>query len=919
MGFVRSARPEGTAKRKSTRFCLAVSGGSRRPRVSLTKGTRNRMKQKNKTTLPQRLLTLLLCALLLCGALPGVSADAPDNGPAILAGDRSYEEFQADILARLDEIHYQAEAELTIDARPFTKFSPELTDALAHKRRVTVHVTYTDADGSQQVLTTPSVYALLLAEEDGSIDFDKARKKLPDMPELPYEVPPEVAQRIDGRVDPKKIRFIQAKISNVTGEYTVLGNAEAIRNGTLDPDSLPVIRIFQDDDGELWTLDHRRLAAMKIAGVKEVNYRWATPEEVALQWWKDATTTRGESILLKMEDGTYRTVYRDGRVSENADQAPSLTWAQYMFLADTASVYRKTDCTRADVITALWKLAASPDGSGAIPAFSDVKTTDAWYDAVCWAVETGITDGAEDGLFQPAADCSRAQFVTMLYRFTGSPKEETRATISDVSADSWYADAVNWAADERLMGISEDFNFYPDESFTYADGLEYLYQLIEENDVLPRYYSEDAAAERMARHCLAWAEQEEPAVTALLQSEEGDHAQLSGLDFRFKSVESLARKLKHYSHKNGSSLLDNARVNADTLRYTMLIDSENYVETGTSLLDSFTNNGYIVTRFSNTWDNELYKGINLNLQTASGLIFELQLHTPESFDAKMRTHEYYEIVRADDSTKEQTAEAIAAQQEIVGAVTIPSGALEFTYATTPVLPVVIPVSQLAAPAETVAENPGTGKKIGILGGTYDPIHDGHVELGQSAYEQLGLDEVWFMPNANPPHKQDRNVTDAEDRCAMVELALQDYPYMKLCRYEVDNNDGGLTLTTFTLGELHKLYPEDQLYFIMGSDTMYHMENWTGLDTMLESCTLAVVQRLNQEEGERGFDEQAEYLRQTYGARIVTLTHADRGLSSTLIRSKLANGESLEGIVAKPVEDYIWEHGLYGTAEPALAA
>ena len=876
------------------------------------------MKLKDQKRLSRRLLALLLCALMLCSALPAAYAAEVESAAAIVAADKTYEEFEAAVVAQLDEIHYQAEADVYIDARPFKQFSPLLTDALAHKRRVTVHVTFTGEDGSVQELTTPSVYALLLAEADGTIDFAAALRKLPEMPELPYEVSEEVAARIDGKVDPKKIRFIQAKLNNITGEYTVLGNAEAIRNGSLDPEKLPTIRIFKDEEGELWTLDHRRLAAMKIAGVPEVRYRWATPEEVATQWWKNSTTTRGESILLKMEDGTYRTIYRDGRVSDNADQAMSMTWAQYLGLADTTSVYRKTDCTRADVVTALWKLAASPITNDPTPDFADVTTADAYYNAVCWAADTGITNGTGGGLFQPDALCTRAQFVTMLYRFTGAPKEETTADIADVPAGAWYSDAVDWAADERLMGISEDFDFYPDESLTYADGLGYLYQLIEENDVVPAYYSEDAAADRMSKQCLAWAQQEEPAVTALLQSMEGEHTQLSGLEFRFKSVESLSRKLEHYSHKNSTSLLDNAKINADTLRYTMLIDPEYYSETTIAILDKFTSGGYAVTRFSNTWDNATYKGLNTYIQSATGLVFELQFHTPESFDAKMRTHEYYEIARSDDSTPEEAAAANAMQQEITAAISIPPGALELAYTVSPTAPVVIPVSPL-----TDAEETGTattaGRKIGILGGTYDPIHDGHVELGQSAYEQLGLDEVWFMPNANPPHKQDRNVTDAEDRCAMVELATADYPYMKLCRYEVDNNDGGLTLTTYTMGELHKLYPDDTLYFIMGSDTMYHMENWTGLDVMLESCTLAVINRPNQEEGERSFDEQAQYLRDTLGAKIVTLTNPDRGLSSTLIRNKLANHESLEGILPKSVEDYIWAHGLYGTADLALAA
>ena len=876
------------------------------------------MTQNHQKRLSRRLMALLLCALMLCGVLPAAAAADYAEAPAIVAANLDYAAFEAAVVAQLDEIHYQAEADVFIDARPFTQFSPLLTDAIAHKRRVTLHVTFAGADGSVQELVTPSVYALLLARDDGSIDFAAALKKLPEMPELPYEVPAEVAACVDGRIDPKKIRFIQANLNNITGEYTVLGNAEAIRNGSLDPEILPTIRIFKDEEGELWTLDHRRLAALKIAGVPEVKYRWATPEEVALQWWKNSTKTRGESILLKMGDGTFRTIYRDGRVSDNADQAPSMTWAQYMGLADTSSVYRKTDCTRADAVTALWKLAASPVTGGAA-LFADVTPADTYFNAVCWAASTGITNGTGGGLFQPDAACTRAQFATMLYRFTGAAKEDTAADIADVPAGAWYYDSVNWAADERLMGISEDFNFYPDVSLSYADGLECLYQLIEENDVIPVCYSEDAAADRMALQLIAWAQQEEPAVTALLQSMEGDHARLSGLEFRFKSVESLSRKLEHFSHKYSTSLMDNARKNADTLRYTMLIDPEFYAGTTKEILDKFTSAGYAVTRFSNTWDSTAYKGINTYLQSPSGMVFELQFHTPESFDVKMRAHEYYEIARSDDATEEEINAANAMQEELFAAITIPPGTLELSYAVSHTAPVVVPVSALTDAGETGTENTAGGRKIGILGGTYDPIHTGHVALGQAAYEQLGLDEVWFMPNANPPHKQDRKVTDAEDRCAMVELATAEYPYMSLCRYEVDNNDGGLTLTPFTLGELHKLYPDDHLYFIMGSDTMYHMENWTGLDVMLESCTLAAVYRVNQDEGERSFEDQAQYLRDTLGADIVTMTYSDNGVSSTLIRSKLLNGESLEGILPESVEDYIWAHGLYGTADMALAA
>lgn len=96
---------------------------------------------------------------------------------------------------------------------------------------------------------------------------------------------------------------MQSSIKNQTGDYTVLDNAQALKDGTLKPSDLPEIRIWKDKDGNLWTLDHRRLAAFRIAGVDEVPFRWATDEEVASQMWKMTTKTGGASIKLKLGNG----------------------------------------------------------------------------------------------------------------------------------------------------------------------------------------------------------------------------------------------------------------------------------------------------------------------------------------------------------------------------------------------------------------------------------------------------------------------------------------------------------------------------------------------------------------------------------------------------------------------------------------
>jgi len=104
-------------------------------------------------------------------------------------------------------------------------------------------------------------------------------------------------------VNPEDVRYMQSSIKNQTGEYTVLGNAEALKNGTLSPDDFSDIRIWQDDNEQLWTLDHRRLAAYKLAGLEEVPFQWATQQEINSQMWKMTTKTDGLSIKLKLGNG----------------------------------------------------------------------------------------------------------------------------------------------------------------------------------------------------------------------------------------------------------------------------------------------------------------------------------------------------------------------------------------------------------------------------------------------------------------------------------------------------------------------------------------------------------------------------------------------------------------------------------------
>lgn len=104
-------------------------------------------------------------------------------------------------------------------------------------------------------------------------------------------------------LDPKDVHFMQGSIKNQIGNYTVLENAEALKNGTLNASDLPNIRVWEDDAGKIWTLDHRRLGAFKQAGLDEIPIQWATLEEVASQMWKMTTKNGGTSIKLKLGNG----------------------------------------------------------------------------------------------------------------------------------------------------------------------------------------------------------------------------------------------------------------------------------------------------------------------------------------------------------------------------------------------------------------------------------------------------------------------------------------------------------------------------------------------------------------------------------------------------------------------------------------
>ena len=198
-------------------------------------------------------------------------------------------------------------------------------------------------------------------------------------------------------------------------------------------------------------------------------------------------------------------------------------------------------------------------------------------------------------------------------------------------------------------------------------------------------------------------------------------------------------------------------------------------------------------------------------------------------------------------------------------------------------------------------------KIGIMGGTFDPVHNGHLMIGQQAYEEYELDEIWFMPSGIPPHKRDHTITDEQDRCAMVTLAIEAVPYFKLSDFEVKR--AGNTYTAETLRLLAEEYPDHQFYFIIGADSLFQIERWYHPELVMSQTTLMVAGR-DYPEAPCSMDEQIAYLQKKYDARILKLHCEEMDVASAELRKAIAEHQPIRQYVPAAVADYIIAHDLY---------
>ncbi len=198
------------------------------------------------------------------------------------------------------------------------------------------------------------------------------------------------------------------------------------------------------------------------------------------------------------------------------------------------------------------------------------------------------------------------------------------------------------------------------------------------------------------------------------------------------------------------------------------------------------------------------------------------------------------------------------------------------------------------------------KRVGIMGGTFNPIHLGHLIIAEAAYEAYNLDEVLFVPSGISYMKDQSEILDAKKRVHMTGLAIEDNPHFALSTIEIDRD--GNSYSYETLETLRKQNPNTEYFFLVGSDTLFALETWKHPEILLPSCTILVAVRdgVPMEK----MQEHAKYLEEKFGGTIKLLTTPNIEISATDIRNRLAEGRNVKYFVPDMVLDFINKYDLY---------
>ena len=223
------------------------------------------------------------------------------------------------------------------------------------------------------------------------------------------------------------------------------------------------------------------------------------------------------------------------------------------------------------------------------------------------------------------------------------------------------------------------------------------------------------------------------------------------------------------------------------------------------------------------------------------------------------------------------------------------------------------------------------KKTGIFGGTFDPIHFGHLFLAEAAADTFCLDRVLFFPNPDPYHRAFMQVSPLPDRINMTKLAVFGNPRFEFSSFEIDLP--GRSYTSRTLEAFHERFPDEEMYFIMGGDSLFSIEYWKAPEKIFELAVILSAKRSGQSRGASGIlhpdtgcfpetdadehegtdkdlDKKISELKEKFGARIYNLYVPGIEISSSDIKDRVRDGRSIKYYTPDKVADYIYEKRLY---------
>ena len=202
------------------------------------------------------------------------------------------------------------------------------------------------------------------------------------------------------------------------------------------------------------------------------------------------------------------------------------------------------------------------------------------------------------------------------------------------------------------------------------------------------------------------------------------------------------------------------------------------------------------------------------------------------------------------------------------------------------------------------------KKVGILGGTFNPVHMAHLIIAETAREEAGLDDILFVPSGCSYLKDASEILPAKDRVNMTGIAIEDNPHFALSTIEIDREGNSYTCDTLT--ELKMRYPEQEYYLIMGADNLFTMEEWKDVKVIFENAKILAAVRGSKKRAD--MEEKIAQLKEKYGAEISLLNVRHVDISSTTVREKVAAGLSIRYMVPDKVREYILKNHLFEAKE-----